>query len=227
MRVIPSPYAGLVLPRVRGAAVVAISKVDTLADTSDSTNYTFSGMALGAAAADRRIAVAAVSRASGNRPITGIDIAGIGGTQIVNDRNSSGGNTTNAAIFIAHVPSGTSGNIVVSHSASQLRCAITVYRLTGTAGTSPSNGFSAANNPSVSLDVPAGGAALAISYTQANTTATWSGLTKDTDDDAETTTSQYSSAHDAFASAATGLNVQCTWGSNSLVGFAAAAFSPA
>ena len=204
----------------------SISRTDTAAQTPDQSSYTFASMSFGDAAADRHIAVGIVSRASANRTISDVTIGGVTATPIVNERNPDGGNTTNMAIFIAEVPSGTSGNVVVDFTNTQIRCAITVWRIIGSTGVSPSNGFSTVSNPSTDLDIPAGGVACAISYTQANTDAVWTGLTEDTDADVEGTTSQYSSAHDEFATEQTDHQVQCSWSNNSLVGFAAAAFAP-
>lgn len=206
----------------------SISQTDIGANASNLTTYTFSSRSLGGAAADRYIAVAITTRSANARTIDSVTVGGVSAAEVVQVRNGSGGNSSIAAIFIAAVPTGTTGDVVVTHNLGVDYCGITVYRIIGSTGASPSSNSSISNNPSASINVPAGGVACAVAYTQANTSATWTNLTKDADFvTADTQSRCHTSAHGAFETEQSGLNVVCNFGSNSLVAFAVAAFEPA
>jgi hypothetical protein len=210
---------------VSSVVPIDISYVDTATSTADLTTYTFSARSFGDAAADRVIAVGIVSRATAIRSITGVTIGGVTATEISNGTGPNSGGATNTALFAALVPTGTTGDVVVTHSAGQARCAIAIHRLIGADLGSATGAFNSDNNPSASINVVRGGAAIAISYSAANTSATWTGI--DEDVDATVESQSYSAAHRAFANAASSHAIQCNWASNSTPGFAYAVFAPA
>jgi hypothetical protein len=187
-----------------GAAAIEPASVVFCAnvlDAVDRTTYTFSSVSFSTARADRRL-VAAVFEQGGAVGISSVTIGGVSASQLV----GSGG-TTNplVSLWIAAVPTGTSGNVVVQFGAGTANCAIAVWAVYGA---SSSTAFatattSAAENPaSESLSVPANGVAIAASRQVDNTNAfTWSGLAENFDATLET--GRYSGASDAFAAAAT------------------------
>ena len=168
-----------------GGGTVGFSFVTSADDTTTiNTNKTFSSVSLGAAAADREIVVAISLSGVNTNFIGSVTIGGVSATRDV-------GYTTNQAavadIGRAAVPTGTTGNIVITlntHNGVQTfnRWSIGVYRLTGravanaapfdTAGPSAGNG-----GITVNLDVEAGGVIIAAGRNAG--TATWSGLTED------------------------------------------------
>jgi len=102
------------------------------------------------------------------------------------------------------------GDIVVTFSSTMLDCAIAVYRLinAGSAYDVQTDITLTSNAYSVSIDVPASGAAIGTVITggSAARTFVWTGLTEDVDATIESTIT-YSSASDAFATTQTGLTV--------------------
>jgi hypothetical protein len=211
-----------------GLPPASIGIVTAFETSADNTVYTFPGVSFGAAAPNRYIAIAAGSR-SGNDSgvITGITIGGVAGTQIANIGNTAGGGSgvSNAAIFLAHVPTGTTGDVVVTHASGAVRCAIAIYRAIGISPVPTDTGTSISSDPSTTLDIAQGGVALAITHNDASgAAATWTGLTEDRDFDVEADT--FSSASAAFAAPQNGLTVQCTWVPDGVNAFAAASFPP-
>src|SRR5690606_31234827 len=172
----------------------SMTKVDERTNSADQTAYTFGDVSLGAAASDRYIAVAVGARAGNGGDFDAVTIGGVSATQVVSVINGTTQNTT-AGLFIAHVPDGTTGDVVVAFTSTRVRIAITVWRIVGTTGVAVSTDSLAGGSQTVSLDIPAGGVACAASYTHANAAPSWTGLTQDTDLDVEGTSGQYSSAH--------------------------------
>ncbi len=136
---------------------------------SDASSYTFSSLSFGAAAAARYIVVGIAARATGSQTISSVTIGGVPATQVAIQQGSESGNQTTAAMYIAAVPTGTTGAVVVTFSGAMIRCGVSVYRLedpasatpysTDTGGTTGSGG-----NSGSALDIPAGGVAIAHAY---------------------------------------------------------------
>jgi hypothetical protein len=176
--------------------------------TADQTTYTFSSQNLGSAAADRYIVVCIQSRrASGTPTVNSVSVGGVSAT-IVNQVGNTG---SVAAIAIAAVPSGTSGDVVVTFDSGMLRCAVELYRVTGIGSAAAhDSGVSTAAPPSRNMAIPAGGLAVGCAaFSQASGSATWSGLTEDYDTSAESLLT-CTSASGEFATEQSSLAVTCT-----------------
>lgn len=91
--------------------------------TTDLTTYTFTGAALGTADSTRRI-VAVVTGANANRTISSATIGGVAASIAV---QVTGGTNITSGIIIADVPTGTTGDVVVTWSAAQVRCSVAVF----------------------------------------------------------------------------------------------------
>lgn len=170
-------------------------------NTADLTTYTFASQNLGTADTDRCIIVIAISRKAGAaHTLSSASIGGVSAT-IIQNQNNQVTNSDTAAMFSAIVPTGTTGDIVVTWSTTVLRTAIMAYRVVGVDScTTPyASAASTASDPSVSLDVPAGGFAVGGGLSAAATTATWTGLTENADATLESFVT-YSSASANFAS---------------------------
>jgi hypothetical protein len=151
-------------------------------DTGNLSTYTFTAQNLGTAAAGRYIVVAISSRKAGAATtITGVTIGGVTATIVTQVANTVT-NTNVAGIAIAAVPTGATGDIVVTFGASMARCNIGVYRVDNLLSATPyDTDTSIANNPSVGLDVPYG-FAIGVGTTAVNgASTTWAGLTEDYD----------------------------------------------
>ena len=163
---------------------VAISLVHEGAiDGSNATAFTFSSVALGAAAVDRKIAIFAGGQGGGtDRVISSITVAGRSAFLLKAVRN----NETNAEIWIADVTEGTSATVVVTFSGSKGNCGIDVYRITGSSGSFVDAGGSTADVGTYDIDVRPGGGVIGGWYVNKSSasamTTTWAGtLTERTD----------------------------------------------
>jgi hypothetical protein len=174
------------------------------ADTTDQTTYTFTGASIGTASADRIVVVAILAREGGgtNRTLSSASIAGVSATIISN----SGNVPTHADIVIAPVPTGTTGDIVITFSAGMSRCVIGVWSTTGMVSAATSADSSATSDPlSAVVDVPAAGVAFGAAYDNGLTTVTWTNLTEDYDAQHESRTFSFASAE--FATIQTGITL--------------------
>lgn len=205
---------------------MTISFLQATTDTTDTNAYTFASQNLGTAASDRYIIVVAVARKGGaSTTLSSVTIGGVSAT-IVKQVTNNVSNTDVAGIAIAAVPTGTTGDIVVTWGASMVRCAIMAYRATGINATAYDSDSSTSGNPSVSLDIPASGFAIGGGLTAASTTTSWTGLTEDTDGTLESFVT-YSSAHDEFPSGETGRTITMTFGSSTESAGVFASWGPA
>lgn len=180
--------------------------------TADLTTYTFSGENLGTAAADRYIIVVVKSRDSGSgaKSISSVTIGGVTASIIIQKQNNAS-NSSLAGIAIAAVPTGTTGDVVVTFSEGMLRCAIGLYRATGITPIPADFGSSTATNPTYAIDVPAGGFAIGgVANSNGNDgSAVWTGLTERYDSVIEAVMLS-TGASDEFAAAQTNLTVTAT-----------------
>lgn len=164
-----------------GGTPVALSYLGNSSSETDLTTYTFSSCALGAAATDRRIVVGAYGRDNGGASIstTALTVGGVSATKIVEVINDS--NIKNvAALWVADVPTGTTGDIVVTFSTALVRAGIGWWGITGGAGGVIDSGSSASQTASAPLTVNPGGAVIGFSGDGASaTTYTWSNITED------------------------------------------------
>lgn len=192
---------------------MALTFLQGTTSTADTNSYTFSSQNLGTASSDRYIIVGAVARKAGaSATISSITIGGVSAT-IVKQQTNTITNTNVSGLAIAAVPTGTTGNIVVTFSATMLRCAISAYAVTELDSATPYDDASSTSaDPSVSLDIPTDGFAIGMGLTAAASTATWTGLTEDVDGTLESFVT-YTSASDEFPSGATGRTITIDFGS--------------
>lgn len=151
--------------------------------TADTNPYTFSSQNLGAAAADRYIicVVTAKTHYSG-KVIDSVTIGGVSATIVVQQTKSY----YVSAIVIAAVPSGATGDVVVTASGSMDRGGIGLYRVTSlTSATAEDNGGSDVADPTYDIDVTAGGIIVAGGITSNATTVSFVGVTEDYDTQVE------------------------------------------
>lgn len=205
-------YSGGVLAsnalRAGGGATSSLVYLDGDVDPSNTTTNTFTGINFGTAASDRQIAVFVGARPDFPAPTSSVTVGGVSATLVQQVLWLTSG-TTQIELFVADVPTGTSGDIVVSWTGTNFRCGIEVYGLYGlngatpdaistrdTAGTFGSFTLSAASHVAGGAftiaatnrtarisgahdDLSAGSPT--ISFTAAETDITWSGITEDHD----------------------------------------------
>ena len=207
-------------------AASSLTFLEGRADPANASTYTFTSVSLGDEAATRKVAVAVAWRSAGTtNNITAVTVAGASATEVVSGRNTGGSNISAVAIWIADVPTGATGSVVVSLSAEAVRLGIAAYSLVGvetlrdTSTVLPasvgaqtlSDSFtlpSAAHVIGVTFNgagqswISAAHADLAsgeqsFSVANATTNSTWTGLVEDYDAVLEGTNASYSAA--AFA----------------------------
>lgn len=221
MLIIPTPNPALLIAKRVSFAYINGSAASS--GTNQAT-YTFSNVPFGSPAATRTIIVAVAGRASTNRSISSVTVGSVTATEITQSSNTSGGDSI-TGIYRADVPAGASGSVVVTFSGTMVRAGIAAYRME--AGAAGAHAFTALNTSTAgTIDVPAGGAALAVAFTNAVATATWSGLTEDTDVQIESASS-FSTASGTFESAQSGLSVSASWSSSNAMTACIASFAPA
>lgn len=191
---------------VAGPSAPFFSHTASAADDSNLLAYTFTAQAIGAAAADRRIFVSATSSASSNNAaVSTITIGGISATIHAQAQNT--GNTRNGVVAIASaiVPSGTTADVVVTHTTDVgvlLGCHVSVYRATGLVSGTPVDTATANAPGSLLLDIPVRGFVIACAASVSGGAHTWPSPMIN-DRDAGSDGVQLSSAHTPVQFAAT------------------------
>ena len=108
------------------ASTPAVEFVASASNASDATSHTFPGVSFGAPAAGRQIIVA-LAYTHGNLTVPTITIGGVAAT-IDQARIGIVGSVGRAIIARAAVPTGTTGDVVVTYGATVYRAGIGVYR---------------------------------------------------------------------------------------------------
>lgn len=143
------------------------------------TVYTFN-MNFGATTADRVIIVAAGTSAGNANNITDVTVGGVTATAIVNTQSAA---TRHCTFWFALVPTGISGDVVVTVSSVSTRCSVDIWSIRNTtqttyaarSGIESTNSTSASSLATPSITVPAGGHAFAMVWigAPADTPVTW------------------------------------------------------
>jgi hypothetical protein len=187
----------------------SLSYVATVSDTTDASSYTFTGAAIGTAAADRIVLAVVYFRTTADAAISGVTIGGNAATQVVGLANLTAGAGGYVGIWALAVASGTTADIVVTTSANALRCIVDVYKATGINATATATSTDNAGPYTASPTVAAGGVSLGAVDAGFATAAAWSGLTERTDAVYESLMLA-SSASGEFAEAQSPLSISCT-----------------
>lgn len=198
------------------AAATGLSFLESAIDiTNTSASYTFASMSLGATAADRLIIAAILVRRGSTSAvsISGVTIGGVTATKAIGAQ-SNVTNNTRMEIWYATVPSGSTGDVVVSVGGTSAQCGIGLWRLSGHTSATPvltnsTNGTSGV--VTLSSNVSAGQFAVAaVSISPSNLrTATWAGLTEAYDEVVEDPIS-HTGASLTAVSTSTPLTITCT-----------------
>lgn len=183
-----------------------IEFTDSSVDSSNASTYTFSSQALGSAEAKRKIVVAIIAQGSGAAStIDTVTVAGNSCTQHI-EQFSTGAQQCTGGIWSVELASGTTGDIVVTLNEGKTSCGIGVYKVVGASASISDTASDTGASPSASINIPAGGVAVACMYDSSGGTSTWTNLTEAYDEVMEST-DVHTGARDAFAAAQTGLAV--------------------
>lgn len=116
-----------------GGGITSVSHTDNSVITTDLTTYTFSTQAIGTAAADRVVVVGiSASNASGARTVSSVTIGGITATAAVTYLEQTvGASRAGTGLYAVVVPTGTTADVVITFSGSELRCGLDVWAIYG------------------------------------------------------------------------------------------------
>jgi hypothetical protein len=174
--------------------VVFVARVEDAADASSYSGGVWNGVAIGVAAANRRIVLALGARNAGDGTLSSATIAGDGGAAATSRVGT--GNQNKAYMRIYDLPTGTTANITATWSTAQQRCGASVWAVYGASSATPSDtDFDEAATSdavmSVTLTVPAKGVAIGygLGVGGAAITSTATGLSEDFDAAIESTIS--------------------------------------
>jgi hypothetical protein len=156
---------------------------------SSATAFTFTSVSLGSENSNRTILVYVFGFRNGavlGTP-TGVTVAGNSATQVFTSTTTS---STRVTLWAIRLPTGTSGNIVVSHG-NATTCGIGVYNLiTSSSVLTPNSSKDLLLNPTTaspisdSITVSSGAAVIAFTAGVNTINPTWTGVTKDFGTDA-------------------------------------------
>jgi|SRR5688572_487759 len=166
-----------------------IERLGHVNSTANNITYTFGGQSLGEAAADRYIIVAVAFRDDGlSADATAVSVAGVAATEFGNVSFANSSESCYTGFWIVALPSGTTGDIVITGNTTMTEVAATWYRVTGLASATPTDtstdtAGTGVNVMDMNLDVQAGGIVLAIATSDVEGIAcTWTGIVDEDDD---------------------------------------------
>ena len=183
-----------------GEVVTELSYIEYHEFTADSSTPSTT-MNFGVADGNRYIVVC-ISIWDNANP-TAVTVGGVSATEVVAARDDN----ARAEVWIAAVPTGTSGTVALTLSKSTDACVVSLYRLIHRDGTALDSGTSIVDNPSVTLNVSNGGAVAAY-MSGGGSAVTWSGATEHFDIDIDT--GEYASHASNDAPGTGTLNIQVT-----------------
>lgn len=181
---------------------------------SDTNTFTFSGVSFGTATADRLVIVGVGMTATSLATISSVTIGGVTATSIVEKPHNAGGVYVHSGIFIAAVPTGATGDIVVTWSGTVLRCGFVAWEAHNLTSATPFDSDSSSASPATAgLNVKTDG--IAVAYEQAYASAapgfSWTNLTEDGDEAVEGVGNSHHTAASAnTASDETPRTITCT-----------------
>ncbi len=163
-----------------GVGAAAVAFTTSAVDAVNATAFTFSDHSLGVAGSNRKIVIAVfgVGTTASSRLVSTLTIGGVSATLAIAVQNSSEDHYA-CEIWYATVPTGTTGDVVVTWNAAMGNCGIGAFRVTGaniavhaTASDNDSDPLTA------SIDVPANGILIGGGGEDASATFAWTNVTE-------------------------------------------------
>lgn len=197
-----------------GTTPATITLTAHAVSTSDASTYTYTAQSVGTADSTRVIIVGSTgTNTTGAPAFSSVTVCGNTATSQVEIGSSGSGAFTRAGLFSVALASGTSCDIVVTFTGTQLRNGIGVWAAYGlNSATATATNTSTANPATATLNISAGGVAVGyegVAGSGAVRTFTWTNLTEDFDETTEPNGS-HTGASGAFGTAQTGLSITST-----------------
>lgn len=166
----------------RASAPPTISYRASAIDGVPAATFTFASLDIGTAATNRFVVVGVGTRHNTSETISGVTIAGGSATLLASQNTSVGAENNIAALYGALVPSGSTGDVVVTLSGSIAMIGVGVWAAYGLASVTPAVTATSVANPAVlDVNVNTGDIIIAMSSTGGSgvfATSTWSGVTE-------------------------------------------------
>lgn len=201
----PQPFFSPVVAAGVTPVDIAFVPGSDLKDTSNQTTYNFADVPFGAADAGRWLVVH-IHGANNDRTVNSVTIGGVSASRVtdgVNDAETvvSDPASVVGALWIANVPTGTSGTVSITWSGGQARTAIALFRMTGNSGAQASqvatDTGTSGTDLSASLTIPSNGGGIGgvgVNTPDSPRTFTWTNLTEQYDEEVGEGNNSYSGA---------------------------------
>lgn len=172
------------IPLLAGDTKPSLVYLGNNIDTNSLSTYTFASQPLGVEFSTRKIVVGVTTRINGTLTgtIDSVTVAGVAATQIANRRTASGADSYIANMYIVAVPTGTTGDIVVTTNAAAVNCYVGFYSARNVSSTPFDTATAGATGgtSTVTLDVDTLNGSIVIACgMNLNAGFTWTGVTAD------------------------------------------------
>ena len=175
------PLGVLGSARRNGGAALAADYLTTLTDGTENSTKTWAGVSLGAAAADRSILVIITANTvNGGVAISSLTVGGVAATVDL----VASGQYTDVRLFFARIslPTGTTGDVVLTLSSEWRNVAVSLYRVTGAAVAYHSYQRTITSGAALTCSTVAGGLVLgSLLGGGYRNDSVWTGLPEDAD----------------------------------------------
>ena len=188
-------------------------------------SYTFTSLSIGTADASRKVYVCVGTRRAAGGAVSSMTIGGVSASAVVSVSTNS--NANSVAIWCAVVPTGTTATVVVTLAgASAAYCSVKCYATTG--DHTVEDFQSGSTGPiSLSLAVKANGYLIGAGHgANAGPSATWTGITEDTDINTSTQSDTFSTASAAVVADGTASITYDTTGTAAIDGAVVVSLAP-
>lgn len=150
-------------------------------DSVDRSSYTFTSVPLGSPLPDRYIVVCVNTTSSlADDFVNAVTVNGVSAAQVVSAFNDSGAFVIESQIWIAAVPSGSSGSVVLSATSTLRDASIGVFEIHGLQSTTPIDTDTekvSSGTASLSLSAPSGESFIIATFISENSGPfTWGGV---------------------------------------------------
>ncbi len=209
--------------RAAGATAITRTYITSAASASDLTTYTFAGIVATAGATRKCVAVITARGATATTTLSTCTIAGVSATCTT----LYGAGNSQVSIAVADVPTGSTGDVVVTFSAGMARAAVALYDMFGASSSTPTaTGNDATDAYTYSLTCTAGSVVFAGATDAETSSFTWTNLTENVDSTANYDSQTYSMASAEFATSQSGLTLTGDIAATISGGSGFAVFSP-
>lgn len=190
------------------ASNASISYASTDSKSAPASPATFAGAVIGTAASNRYVIVALSGYRNGSGNVPTVTVGGTSITHVATADTA----TFEAYIYAGNIPSGTTADIVATYTAGwfNLNCSVwAAYGIASATAYDTDSDLTATTTMTASIDIPAGGVAVAIHGNNNAGVQTWTGLTENFDT-TDVTSRQCTGAFLASATLQTALSVSVT-----------------